>query len=336
MPTHPLDIHGGNAHWQPIPFSFFERSQRHRTGRRTIEPILAADEPVLLGRFRLVQLREGLVLHATETQDLHDLTTTTIQEPGFGFYLFFEDGEGLDTSLGGRSLPVGRHRGETSRPLGFTMSWREPTPFERRAKRGTRVRKALVIVSHEWLEQTFGRNNATILAPALQHLAISRWSPSYRLAKLVEGLLEPDPRGEAVSRLRDESIALDLVAEAIATLEPPSGRVGLRRSDTLQLNRARNLIEARLSDELSVSDIAGELGIGIVTLQRLFRAAYDCSVFEYVRTRRLEAARLLLEQGRSVAAAAEAAGYSSAANFATAFRRKFGTTPRQAREGIPV
>ena len=326
----------GSGLWPPIPFSFFEKSQRHRTGRRTIDPILSSDEPVLLGRFRLVQLREGLVLHATETQDLHDLTTTTLQEPGFGFYLFFEDGEGLDTSLGGRPLPVGRHRTEGSGPVGFTMSWREPTLFERRAKRGTRVRKALVIVSHEWLEQTFGRNNATILTPSLQHLAISRWSPSYRLGKLVESLLEPDQRGDAVSRLRDESIALDLIGEAIATLEPPSGQAGLPRVETLQLNRARNLIEARLSDELSVSDIAGDLGMGVATLQRLFRAAYGCSVFDYVRTRRLESARLLLEQGRSVAAAAEAAGYSSAANFATAFRRKFGATPRQVRDGVPL
>lgn len=334
MPIQSPDIRDGL--WQPIPFSFFAKSPRHRTGPHRIDPILPPDEPVLLGRFRLVQLREGLVLHATETQDLHDLTTVTIQEPGFGFYLFLEDGEGLDTSLGGRALPIGRHRTDAARPLGFTMSWREAALFERRALRGTRVRKALVIVSHDWLEQTFGRNNATILAPSLQHLAISRWSPSYRLARQVESLLEADPRGEPASRLRDESVALDLIAEAIATLEPPSGQAVLRRTETLQLNRARNLIEARLSEELSVSDIAGELGIGIVTLQRLFRAAYDCSVFEYVRTRRLEAARLLLEQGRSVAAAAEAAGYSSAANFATAFRRKFGRTPRQAREGIPV
>lgn len=329
-------VREGAQDWQPIPFSFFEASPRYRSGEHTVDPILPSDEPVLLGRFRWVRLRDGLMLHATETLDLHDLTTTTIQEPGFGFYLFFEDGEGLDASLGGRPLPVGRHRPDVSGPVGFTMSWHEPTLFARRAKRGTRVRKALVIVSHAWLEQTFGRNNAAILAPSLQHLAISRWSPSYRLGKLVESLLEPDQRGDAVSRLRDESIALDLIGEAIATLEPPSGQAILRRTETLYLNRARNLIEARLSEDLSVSDIAGELGIGAVTLQRLFRAAYDCSVFEYVRTRRLEAARLLLEQGRSVAAAAEAAGYSSAANFATAFRRKFGTTPRQAREGIPV
>ena len=42
----------------------------------------------------------------------------------------------------------------------------------------------------------------------------------------------------------------------------------------------------------------------------------------------------MLEQGGTVAHAARHAGYGSAANFATAFRRRFGLTPRQAREGL--
>lgn len=284
----------------------------------------------------MVHLRDGLILHATETHDLHDLNTVSIQAPGVGFYLFLEDGEGLEASLGGRLLPVGRHRGQRSAPLGFTMCRRSAARFERRALRGTRVRKALVIVSHEWLEQTFGIQSHVILAASLRHLAISWWMPSYRLVKMVEGLLGPDRGNNAVLRLRDESIALEIIAEAIATLEPPSDAAGMRRTDALQVNRARDLIEARLPREFSVADIAEDLGIGIAALQRLFRAAYNCSVIEYARTRRLETARAILEQGNSVAAAAEAAGYSSAANFATAFRRRFGITPSRAREGIHI
>lgn len=319
-----------------IPFSFFEQSPRFRSGGNTIEPVLPSDEPVLVGRFRTLRLREGLTLHATDTEDLHDLTTCTNLDPGFGFYLFIEDGEGLDASVDGRPLPVGRHRGGAGGSTGFAMSWRARARFRRRAARGTRVRKALVIVSHEWLEQTFGRNSVAIPPAALEHLAISRWSPSYRLRKLAEGLLEPDLRGDAVSRLRDESVALDLVAEAVATLEPPTGAAALRRTEALQLTRARDLIEARLSTDLAVAALAGELAIGVSALQRLFRVSQGCSVYEYIRDRRLDQARALLEQGRSVTAAAEAAGYSSPANFATAFRRKFGMTPTMAREGLQV
>lgn len=66
-------------------------------------------------------------------------------------------------------------------------------------------------------------------------------------------------------------------------------------------------------------------------LQRLFRVSEGCSVFEYVRVKRLEAALAALSAGATtVKEASLIAGYSSAANFATAFRRQFGMTPTEA------
>ncbi|MDR1647090.1 MAG: AraC family transcriptional regulator, partial [Zoogloeaceae bacterium] len=62
---------------------------------------------------------------------------------------------------------------------------------------------------------------------------------------------------------------------------------------------------------------------------------FGMTVFDYERQRRLLRARQALEQeGRSVGEAADIAGYTSAANFATAFKRHFGITPRQCREGF--
>ncbi|CAM5502008.1 AraC family transcriptional regulator OS=Stutzerimonas stutzeri OX=316 GN=CXK95_03430 PE=4 SV=1 [Stutzerimonas stutzeri] len=56
------------------------------------------------------------------------------------------------------------------------------------------------------------------------------------------------------------------------------------------------------------------------------------TIFEYQRARRLLQARQALErEGISVNEAAWRAGYNSAANFATAFKRQFGISPRQVR-----
>jgi AraC-like DNA-binding protein len=66
----------------------------------------------------------------------------------------------------------------------------------------------------------------------------------------------------------------------------------------------------------------------------LFHAAHGTTVFHYIRTQRLEQARLALESGDvSIAQAAYVAGYTSAANFSTAFKRRFGFTPKQSRQG---
>ena len=55
-------------------------------------------------------------------------------------------------------------------------------------------------------------------------------------------------------------------------------------------------------------------------------------LFEHLRGRRLDAARLALErEGLAVGQAAELAGYGNAANFATAFRRRFGCPPSAVR-----
>ena len=56
---------------------------------------------------------------------------------------------------------------------------------------------------------------------------------------------------------------------------------------------------------------------------------HGTTIFEYARNRRLEKGRAALENdGVSVTEAAFLAGYSSAANFATAFKRAFGVPPK--------
>ncbi|WP_425487890.1 helix-turn-helix transcriptional regulator [Microvirga lupini] len=68
------------------------------------------------------------------------------------------------------------------------------------------------------------------------------------------------------------------------------------------------------------------------SLQRHFRAAFGMTVFEFIRNEKLnEAWRLLMQEGISVGEAAYRAGYSSAANFTTAFKRRFGVLPKHLR-----
>jgi AraC-like DNA-binding protein len=67
-------------------------------------------------------------------------------------------------------------------------------------------------------------------------------------------------------------------------------------------------------------------------LQRQFRSVYGTTVFEFLRECRLQRARQALERdGITVGQAALLAGYTSAANFATAYRRRFGLAPKLAR-----
>jgi len=290
------------------------------------------DTPASRGRVRWVQLRDGLLLHASDAEHLRDQKHEAIIPPGLGIYLFFEESDGLNVTMGNRPLPIGKNRGDGERPIGFIVCRRQPVRFVREAERGSHVRKICVMLSPDWIDETFGANGATLPTATREHLAVSRWFPSYRLSQLANELFD-EGAFSAISRLRDETIALEMIAEALQTIRPPSAREG-QRTEMLLLNKARDLIEARLGAEMTVDIIAAEIGTGVGTLQRMFKQVYGYSAHKYLQDRRLDAARTLIENGESVASASAFAGYRSSANFATAFRRRFGITPSCARDGI--
>jgi AraC-like DNA-binding protein len=289
-------------------------------------------EPLVNGRNRRFDLRDGLALQMIDIEYLEDHAVEYTLPPGFIIYLQFEDGDGLNLSVGGRKLPVGQHRKEDTKPLGFSMWRRQPAILSREAPCGTRVRVVLVWLTLEWFSQTFAVNLDVLPAASREHLAISRWHPSRRIEELASGLFELDRNSGSISRLRCEIAALDIVAEALTTISPAQSTVG-KRGEVLPLNKARDFVEANLLQDLPIEAIAKSSGVGVGTLRRLFKEAYGYTISEYVRLRRLDIARAVLEEGGSVSEASIAAQYTSAANFSTAFRLRFGITPRQARDG---
>ena len=136
-----------------------------------------------------------------------------------------------------------------------------------------------------------------------------------------------------LQRLYLESRALDIAVDALACLGEAraSETSRLRPHEHRRMARLLERLDSGEADGWSLDMMARDAGINVNTLQRQFRQLKGTTVFEYQRGRRLVRAREALErEGVTVRQAAWIAGYSSAANFATAFRRRFGMTPRQA------
>ena len=89
---------------------------------------------------------------------------------------------------------------------------------------------------------------------------------------------------------------------------------------------ARDLIESRLADGLTLEVIARSVGVNVRTLSSAFRAHYGVSVAAFITDRRMHRAMKMLVDGASVSEAAYAVGYQPNA-FSTAFRRQFGISP---------
>lgn len=113
-------------------------------------------------------------------------------------------------------------------------------------------------------------------------------------------------------------VLLALVADAVA------GHAGGRPPEHL----ATAILDQHLTSPPSVAELAALCSTSRATLARRFRSAFGMTVREYLRSKRLEAARALLSQeGMSVTEAALAVGYDSLPSFSRAFHAHFGQPP---------
>ncbi|OZI30462.1 hypothetical protein CAL29_20770 [Bordetella genomosp. 10] len=147
--------------------------------------------------------------------------------------------------------------------------------------------------------------------------------------------LSMDDAGGAISALLRESAALALLARAFQLIEAGAGPGGETQAvhprDRQRMLHVRDLLMAQPEAAHTLGALAREAGVSVTTLKLRFPQVIGCSVFEFLRARRLDRARHgLLHEGWSVKQAAYYAGYRHPTNFATAFRRKFGAAPSQA------
>ena len=109
-----------------------------------------------------------------------------------------------------------------------------------------------------------------------------------------------------------------------------SARFGMRNHKII---RAFRIMENHVEDRLSTTEIAGELGITVHQLQRLFNRFIGKSPTRVYAEIRLDKARnLLLQTDMSVTEASVACGFGSTSNFSRSYRDYFGHSPKS--EGI--
>ena len=97
---------------------------------------------------------------------------------------------------------------------------------------------------------------------------------------------------------------------------------------------AIDYMEAHLTDDISIKDVADRVYLSPFFLQRGFSLMTGCGIGEYIRNRRLYLAALeLRDTDAKVIDVALRYGYETPESFAKAFTRFHGVTPSQAREG---
>lgn len=307
------------------------------TGLEVLGPPIAAGDPTLAGDYTLLRLREGLVLHSSDTHELHDLTTRVMQRPGMTLFLFLKGR--VNAAFDGKAQSLGALLDDegAEQPAGLVVNRVRPVELTRRSTHGEHIRKVNVTISPDWLAGCMLddlENAGWIRDFATRHLAEFRWTPSASAVALAEQILHPPAYTAVLKHLYLESRCLEIVSQVLRAMDADCGAhvTDVSPADARRLTMMHDYIEAKRGVAFTLSEMARSVGASINTLQKLFHDAHGTTVFEFVRRDNLQRARDALERdGISVTEAAFIAGYAGAANFSTAFKRCFGVPPKDVR-----
>lgn len=115
--------------------------------------------------------------------------------------------------------------------------------------------------------------------------------------------------------------------EHAACAAAPQPAAAQHRPDT-DLTSVFQYINAHLTEDISVSDLAERFFFNENTLSRRFKNHAGMTIPEYIRQKRLTMARLCMYQGMNVTDAGSASGFSDYTTFYRAFRKTYGISPK--------
>jgi LacI family transcriptional regulator len=144
--------------------------------------------------------------------------------------------------------------------------------------------------------------------------------------------------GYAAAALLDKLIAKKTVP-AGDQLIPPLAVIARESTASLvvgddRLREALVYFQSHIEDPVTVAELCRYIGVSRRWLEYAFRGMVGESPYNYMRRQKLDYARRLLtdEPDAKIYRIAQRIGFSSAKQLAKAFRREFGTTPREYRK----
>lgn len=102
-----------------------------------------------------------------------------------------------------------------------------------------------------------------------------------------------------------------------------------------RIARAVEVLRTRYREQLSIEELAGQLGMSASSFHQHFRSVTSMSPLQYQKQIRLqEARRLLLTEDVDASSAAARVGYEDASQFTREYKRLFGAPPTRDRERV--
>ncbi|MBP1225658.1 helix-turn-helix domain-containing protein [Flavobacterium sp. 1355] len=104
--------------------------------------------------------------------------------------------------------------------------------------------------------------------------------------------------------------------------------LALKDADIKKIQELKIYLDQHYLEDVTLDYLARTSGLNTFKVKTGFKALHNKSVFEYIRTKRMEyALSLLLDGGQNISNIAYIVGYEHVQHFSTAFKKHFGVSP---------
>jgi AraC family transcriptional regulator len=187
-----------------------------------------------------------------------------------------------------------------------------------------------------------GISDAALMASSDGAYGEVQLSPSRKFADSRLSALVAAARAEMVAGFPSGRLFLDSVEQALAVTLVKGHAVRHRPVQIYQgglgsarLRRIKELVHAKMEDDLSLDEMAQSVGLSTAHFARMFRKSTGATPHQFVLRQRLERAKAMLRAPDArVLDVAVACGFKTQQHFAQVFRDAWGVSPTEYRQDV--
>lgn len=284
-----------------------------------------ASEAFAVGRYRAKTIKPTIQYFDCDFKSVCDFHLKGVVTPSLWLGVFFQGG--WSNTVNGKEIELGFNN------IPASMGFSETTQVIENQKTGNSTRMASILIDAKFFEDDSTNNADNSLEPLSQLMQPNGKYKEYNTSGTLKKFFQQmffNPYHGRMSQLYMESLALSAMVElSNIVAESTRERLFYVQKNVELAYEARRIIEMNLSSIILTSELATRLGTNETTLRRIFKAEFGITIMEYARDQRLQAARIMLREGKlQIAAIAYRIGYSDPANFTAAYKRHFGYPPK--------
>lgn len=281
------------------------------------------DQTILRGSILNSTYKSGFRIHTTDIIEVRDYEVTAILQPAITIIIMLTGAITFDRD--DEETVLNANQG----PVGYFMSRTHPIIWKRHIRKDQLIRKVVVTMDHSFVTKDLDIDvEAAQWQKIIADTSPKTWQPSSRILSIAERLIRPTEENPLVRNLAQQTAALEIMTDALQHILPIQHNGNLTSGNISKAVRIKSYVDQHIHEDMCMDKLATALGSSVNSLQRYFKAEYGRPLMGYIRERKLIMAHEAMERDNlTIGQAAYLAGYNSAANFSTAYKKTFGFSP---------